>query len=88
MNNIDAIAQETKVKQAALALADCLLTGNRQASIELARLIRADEGNALGWFTRALTDELHKWPVTTSSLEEGDVTMILQAADRHLLDSL
>jgi len=48
MNNINAMTQETKVKQAASALADYLLTGNRQASIELARLIRADEGNALG----------------------------------------
>ena len=64
------------------------MTIDRQASIELARLIRADEGNALGWFARALTDELHKWPVTTHSLETGDVVMILQAAARHLLNDL
>ena len=88
MNNIDAMTQETKVKQVASALADYLLTGNRQASIELARLIRADESKTLGWFARALTDELHKWPVTTRSLETGDVVMILQATARHLLNDL
>ena len=76
-------SREREVQTAAADLANSLIHKDRYASIHLARLILADEGNVYRVFAQALAERLQRWPKKV--MQAGDVTLVVREAARDVL---
>ena len=76
--------RKTEIRTAAADLANSLIAGDRYAGLYLAQLLAIDEDNSFRLFTRAMADQLQRWP--TQVMQEDDVRMVMRAAARDLVN--
>jgi hypothetical protein len=80
--------REETIRNVTEALAAAMIKDNADAAVHLARLVMLDrDRDNLLWFADELARALQGWDVNTRGLTTSDVSLLIQAAARRLVNS-